>query len=126
MKSVRVLTCIALAIATPTLASAGDFGRPSPSLLDGLIPKQFWNGPVLGYSVFPLTDLEEELRDRSYTLIRPNQPRGNWNIYIAGFQIPDWVPAAFIVYDHTEYSRMLFWTPARSEAWSRHPDAPGD
>jgi hypothetical protein len=118
MNIARLAICAALATAAPGLASAGDFGRPSPSVFDGLIPKQFFKGPVLGYSAYPLTDLEEELRDRSYVLIRPNEPRGNWNVYIAGFQIPDWMPSAFIVYDHTEYARMLLWTPARSEASS--------
>ena len=97
---------------------AGDFGRPKPSLLEGLIPQQFWKGPVTGYSSFPLTNLEEELRDRSYVLIRPNEPRGKWNIYIAGFQIAHLLPPAFDAYDHTEYARMLLWTPARSEASS--------
>jgi hypothetical protein len=112
------LICIALAIAAPGLASAGDFGRPKPSLLEGLIPKQFWKGPVTGYSSFPLTDLEEELRDRSYALIRPNEPRGRWNIYIAGFQIAHLLPPSFTDYDYTQYARMLLWTPARSEASS--------
>lgn len=99
-------------------AHAGDFGRPKPSLLDGLIPQQFWKGPVTGYSSYPLTNLEEELRDRSYVLIRPNEPRGKWNIYIAGFQIARMLPPAFTYEDHTEYARMLLWTPARSEASS--------
>ena len=97
---------------------AGDFGRPKPSLLEGLIPQQFWKGPVTGYSSYPLTDPEEELRDRSYALIRPNEPRGNWNIYIAGFQIAHLLPPSFTYSDHTEYTRMLLWTPARSEASS--------
>jgi hypothetical protein len=112
---------VALTLMLPTLvqadpAAAGDFGRPSPSLLEGLIPKQFWKGPVTGYSAFPITDLEEELRDRSYVLIRPNEPRGNWNLYIAGFQIAHLLPPAFTYYDYTEYARMLLWTPSRSEA----------
>jgi hypothetical protein len=114
----RLTICIALAIATPGLAQTGDFGRPKPSLLDGLIPKQFWKGPVSGYSVYPLTDLEEELRDRSYALIRPNEPRGRWNIYIAGFGIAHLFPPSMTDYDHTEYARMLLSTLARSEASS--------
>jgi hypothetical protein len=114
----RLTLCIALAIAVPAVTEAGDFGRPKPSLLDGLIPRQFWQGPVTGYSGFPLTDLEVELRDRSYVLIRPNEPRGNWNIYIAGFQIVGALPPAYVYTDYTEYSRMLLWTPARSESSS--------
>jgi hypothetical protein len=108
----------ALALATPAPAQTGDFGRPKPSLLEGLFPKQFWKGPVTGYSGYPLTDLEEELRDRSYVLIRPNEPRGKWNIYIAGFQLAHLLPPGMIDYDHTEYGRMLLSTLARSEASS--------
>ena len=67
---------------------------------------------------FPLTDLENELRDRSYALIRPNEPRGNWNLYIAGFQIAHLLPPSMTDYDHTEYARMLLSTPARSEVSS--------
>jgi hypothetical protein len=118
MKLRRLALGVALAIVTPVPGSAGDFGRPRPSLLEGLIPQQFWKGPVTGYSSYPLTDLEVELRDRSYVLIRPNEPRGNWNIYIAGFQVAGWLPPRFTYPDHTEYARMLFWTPARSEASS--------
>src|SRR5204862_3747878 len=98
---------IALMIAALSPAGAGDFGRPKPSLLDGLIPPQFWKGPVTGYSAFPLTDLENELRDRSYALIRPNEPRGNWNLYVAGFQITGAFPPAYVYTDHTKYARML-------------------
>lgn len=116
----RLTLCIALAIAVPAVSEAGDFGRPKPSLLEGLIPQQFWKGPVTGYSGFPLTDLEVELRDRSYVLIRPNEPRGSWNIYIAGFQIAGAFPPAYVYTDYTEYARMLLWTPARSEASSYH------
>jgi hypothetical protein len=107
---------LALALALPGLAAAGDFGRPRPSLLEGLIPRQFWKGPVTGYSSFPITDLEEQLRDRSYALIRPNEPRGNWNIYIAGFQIAHLLPPGMTYFDTTEYARMLLWTLSRSEA----------
>jgi hypothetical protein len=98
-------------------AYAGDFGRPSPSLLEGLLPSQFWKGPVESLSGFPLTNLEEELRDRSYVLIRPNEPRGKWTAYIAAMQI-----AHFFTRregdDYTDYARMLLLTKGRSEASS--------
>ena len=56
----RLTLCIALrARAAGASPQAGDFGRPKPSLLEGLIPQQFWKGPVTGYSSYPLTDLEE-------------------------------------------------------------------
>jgi hypothetical protein len=109
-----------LSVAALSPAGAGDFGRPKPSLLEGLIPPQFWRAPVSGYSSYPLTDLENELRDRSYVLIRPNDPRGSWNIYIAGFQIAHLLPPGLTSHNHTEYARMLLWTPSRSEASSYH------
>ena len=115
---VEFIVAITLATAVISSAQGGDFGRPKPSLLQGLIPSQFWRGPVTGLSTFPLTNLEEELRDRSYVLIRPNEPRGNWNFYIAGFQITHLFPPSMIEYDHTEYLRMLLLTPSRSEASS--------
>jgi hypothetical protein len=113
--------CIALALALPGLvypgfALAGDFGRPKPSILENLIPRQFWKGPVTGLSSFPITDLEEQLRDRSYALIRPNEPRGKWNIYIAGFGIAHLLPPTPYYEDYTEYARMLLVTLSRSEA----------
>lgn len=114
----RLSLCVALAIAAPKAVEAGDFGRPKPSLLEGLIPQQYWKGPITGYSDYPLTDLEVELRDRSYVLIRPNEPRGRWNLYIAGFQIAGAFPPPYVYTDYTEYARMLLWTPARSEASS--------
>ena len=51
-------------------------------------------------------------------LIRPNEPRGKWNIYIAGFQIAHLLPPSMTDYDNTEYGRMLLGTLARSEASS--------
>ncbi|MEN3375714.1 MAG: hypothetical protein V7604_1069 [Hyphomicrobiales bacterium] len=107
---------IALAIIALSPAGAGDFGRPKPSLLDGFIPPQFWKGPVTGLSAFPLTDLENELRDRSYALIRPNEPRGNWSAYIAAMQIAHFFSKPENDDGHTDYARMLLLSDARSEA----------
>ena len=107
---------IALTIAALSPANAGDFGRPKPSLLDGFIPPQFWKGPVTGLSAFPLTDLENELRDRSYVLIRPNEPRGKWSAYIAAMQIAHFFSKPENDDGHTDYARMLLLSDARSEA----------
>jgi hypothetical protein len=106
----------ALTIAAFSPADAGDFGRPKPSLLDGFIPPQFWKGPVTGLSAFPLTDLENELRDRSYVLIRPNEPRGQWSAYIAAMQIAHFFSRPENDDGHTDYARMLLLSDARSEA----------
>ena len=72
---------IALALMLPGLvqvgpAQAGDFGRPSPSVFDGLIPKQFWKGPIVGHSIFPITDLEEELPKGVRRQLNPDEFAG--------------------------------------------------
>ncbi len=114
---VRKLTLVsAITIVALGPVAAGDFGRPEPSLLDGLIPRQFWKGPVTGYSNYPLTDAEEDLRDRAYVLIRPNAPRGAWNVWVAEFYFTQLLPPSATYFDHTAYGRMLLWTPGRSEA----------
>jgi len=97
-------------------AAAGDFGRPDPSFLDGLIPKQFWKGPVTGYSSYPLTDAENELRDRAYTLIRPSEPRVEFDVAIARYRFAQVFPPTAANFDHTAYGRNVLWMPGRSEA----------
>jgi hypothetical protein len=107
---------IALTIAVLSPAIAGDFGRPSPSLLDGFIPPQFWKPPINGLSAFPLTDRELELRDRSWALIRPSEPRGTWSAYIAAMEIAAFFSRPENDDGHTDYARRLFNRDARSEA----------
>lgn len=107
---------VALTIAALSPAIAGDFGRPSRSLLDGFIPPQFWKPPVNGLSAFPLTDLEIELRDRSWALIRPSEPRGTWSAYIAAMEIAAFFSTPENDDGHTTYARRLLNRDARSEA----------
>ena len=113
-----LLLTAALAFLPP--AHAGDFGRPRPSVLEGLLPPQLWRGPVTGYSTYPFTDLEQELRDRAYALIRPNQPRGKWDLVTLEFRIAAALPPSATSFDVTAYGRMLLWTPGRSEASQYH------
>jgi hypothetical protein len=112
--------CVALysviTLATLNPAFAGDFGRPSPSLLDGLIPKQFWKGPVTGHSSYPLTDAEEELRDRAYTLIHPNEARAEFDVVIGRYRIAQVFPPTAANEDVSAYGRNVLWMPGRSEA----------
>jgi hypothetical protein len=115
-RSASLAIALTFAALSPAGAGAGDFGRPRPSLLDGFIPPQFWKGPVTGLSAFPLTDLENELRDRSYVLIRPNEPRGQWSAYIAAMQIAHFFSRPENDDGHTDYARMLLLSDARSEA----------
>jgi hypothetical protein len=111
---------LAAALAAPSAADAGDFGRPRPSVFEGLLPPQLWRGPVTGYSTYPFTDLEQELRDRAYALIRPNQPRGKWDLVTLEFRIAAALPPSATSFDVTAYGRMLLWTPGRSEASQYH------
>jgi hypothetical protein len=95
-------------------AQAGDLGRADPSIFEGILPPQYYSGPVTGYSSFPLTDDEIELRDRAYVLIRPHQPRGEWNLVVARFRLAQLLPSRS--FDVTQYGRMLLAIPHRSEA----------
>src|ERR1043166_1242538 len=112
----RLAFLVALTIAGPAYADDGDFGRPRPSVLDGLIPPQFWKGPVTGYSGYPLTDAENELRDRAYTLIRPSEPRVEFDVMIARYRIAQVFPPTAANFDPTAYGRNVLWMPGRSEA----------
>ena len=96
-------------------AADGDFGRPQPPFLDGIIPRQFWKGPVTGESRYPLTDAENELRDRAYTLIRPIEPRVEFDIAIAKYRFAQVLPPTAANYDRTAYGRDVLWMPGRSE-----------
>jgi hypothetical protein len=118
MRAGLLALLLAITVAAPGPASAadGDFGRPKPSLLDGLIPPQFWKGPVIGYSGYPLTDAENELRDRAYTLIRPNEPRVEFDVVIARFRSAQIFPPTAANFDHTAYGRNVLRMPGRSEA----------
>jgi hypothetical protein len=111
-----LLFSLTIAAFAPAHAADGDFGRPRPSLLDGLIAPQFWKGPTTGLSSYPLTDAETELRDRAYTLIRPVEPRIEFDVVIARFRIPQVLPPTAAHVDRTAYGRNVLWMPGRSEA----------
>jgi hypothetical protein len=111
-----LLVAIATAALGPARADDGDFGRPRPSFLDGLIPPQFWKGPVTGYSRYPLTDAENELRDRAYVLIRPSEPRVEFDVVIARYRFAQVFPPTAANVDRTAYGRNVLWMPGRSEA----------
>jgi hypothetical protein len=114
----RVASALVIAAATLSAAHAadGDFGRPRPSFFDGLIPPQFWKGPVTGQSSYPLTDAENELRDRAYTLIRPSEPRVEFDVVIAKYRFAQIFPPTAANVDRSAYGRNILWMPGRSEA----------
>jgi hypothetical protein len=117
MRAARLALLLALTIAAPGAACAddGDFGRRRPSFLDGIIAPQFWKGPVGGHSSYPLTDAESELRDRAYTLIRPTEPRVEFDVVIARYRIAQVFPPTAANFDRTAYGRNVLWMPGRSE-----------
>lgn len=102
--------------AAPASAADGDFGRPRRSFFDGLIPPQYWKGPVTGHSSYPLTDAENELRDRAYTLIRPSEPRVEFDVVIARYRTIQVFPPTAANVDRTAYGRNVLWMPGRSES----------
>jgi hypothetical protein len=114
--SLPLLLASAIAALTPAHAADGDFGRPRPSFLDGIVAPQFWKGPVTGYSTYPLTDAETELRDRAYTLIRPTEPRVEFDVVIARYRIAQVFPPTAAHVDRSAYGRNVLWMPGRSEA----------
>ncbi len=113
---VALLLILTIAALAPAEADDGDFGRPRPSLLDGIIAPQFWKGPVTGLSGYPLTDAETELRDRAYTLIRPVEPRVEFDVVIARYRIAQVFPPTAANFDRSAYGRNVLWMPGRSEA----------
>lgn len=94
----------------------GDFDRPRPSLLDGLLPRQLTLGPVTRIPGDPLTDAEEELRDRAYDLIRLPQRREEWKLILASARVARALPPSVLQFDAKAYGNMLVGLPFRSEA----------
>lgn len=93
----------------------GDFDRPMPSILDGLLPRQLTLGPVTSIPSDPLTDAEEELRNRAYDLIRLPQRREEWKTVLASARVASALPPSLVSLDRTAYGTMLVGLPFRSE-----------
>jgi hypothetical protein len=94
----------------------GDFDRPRPSLLDGILPRQMTLGPATRNPGDPLTDAEEELRDRAYDLIRLPQRREEWKLILASARVARALPPSVLEFDARAYGNMLVGLPFRSEA----------
>ena len=93
----------------------GDFDRPAPGPFDGILPKQFTLGPVTRFSVNPLTDAEEELRNRAYDLLRLPQRREEWKLILASARVAKALPWSILSIEPTAYGNMLVGMPFRSE-----------
>ena len=93
----------------------GDFDRPAPGPFDGLLPKQLALGPVIRVPGNPLTDAEEELRNRAYDLIRLPQRREKWKLILASARVAKALPWSIASIDPTAYGDMLVGMPFRSE-----------
>jgi hypothetical protein len=94
----------------------GDFDRPAPSIFDGLLPQQLILGPVTRIPGNPLTDAEEELRNRAYDLLRLPQRREEWKLILASARVAKALPPSILSVDRTAYGNMLVGMPFRSEA----------
>jgi hypothetical protein len=93
----------------------GDFDRPAPGPFDGLLPKQLTLGPAIRVPGNPLTDAEEELRNRAYDLIRLPQRREKWKLILASARVAKALPWSIASIDPTAYGNMLVGMPFRSE-----------
>jgi len=94
----------------------GDFDRPRPPMLDGILPKQMILGQVTRIPGDPLTDAEEELRDRAYDLIRLPQRREEWKVILASAKVARALPPSVLWFDRKAYGTMLVALSFRSEA----------
>jgi hypothetical protein len=116
----------ALALGTLALgsATAGDFGRPDPSIWERVLPNQLFVGPVaplsfppstIPHSLYPLTDDELLLRDQAYALISPPQHRDAWNLLVVSFGQANLFPLDILRFDRFAYANMLIGMPYGSE-----------
>jgi hypothetical protein len=120
----RVACALSLVALATGAASAGDFGRPDPSIWEGIVPRQLFAGPVaplslppsfIPHSLYPLTDDELLLRDQSYMLISPPQHRDAWNFMVASFAQAKFFPLDILRIDRFAYANMLIGFPYASE-----------
>lgn len=117
-----VLTIANALVGFATSANSGDFGRLERSVFELgplIMPAP---GPPLG-SFYPLTDDEEELRDRAYLLIKPPEERHVFKALLAKLRsIPVWGLQANEI---QEYGIRLISTHHRSEV-ARYAQLQGD
>jgi hypothetical protein len=100
-----------MASALAACTATGDFGRPAPSIwTNALLPAI---GEVasrergIAVSSFPLTDLEKELRDRSWRFLMPAYDRSWFDRLVADFARTRVLPANAFRSDRTAYYRAL-------------------
>jgi hypothetical protein len=98
----------------------GDFGRPKPSVWNSLIlspmgdiAAQDRGEPV---SAFPLTDLEQELRNRSWRFLTPAQDRAWFDRMLADLTRSRVLPASDHPSDPRSYYQSLVAGPFASPA----------
>lgn len=111
-----LLACIALA----ACAETGDLGRPRASVWNDLILPA--TGSIAAarrgeaVSSYPLTDAEDELRDRSWRFLMPAHERARFEAEVANLVRTRVLPAAYHPSDRRTYLAALTAAPFTSPA----------
>jgi hypothetical protein len=116
----RHLSLAVLAASVAACTATGDFGRPAPSVWTNVLLPAIGDVAVRerggAVSSFPLTDLEEELRNRSWRFLMPAYDRGWFDRLVADFTRTRVLPANAFPSDRTAYYRALVGDPFASPA----------
>lgn len=98
----------------------GDFGRPKQSLWNDVVLPRLGSkaARVRGEAVsgFPLTDAEDELRDRSWRFLMPAHERSKFDTRIANLVRTRILPPGVDTTDEGAYYRTVMGVRARSPA----------
>jgi hypothetical protein len=109
-----------LASALASCTATGDFGRPAPSVWSNAVLPMVGDAATrergVAVSSFPLTDSEEELRNRSWRFLMPAYERSWFDRLIADLTRTRVLPANAVASDPTAYYRALVAGPFASPA----------
>lgn len=112
--------CLALPLVLSACSDTGDFGRPRPGVWNDVIL------PITGsiaarergeaVSDFPLTDRENELRDRAWRFVMPAAERSTFDTLLADYVRARVLPRSARPFDITAYYTALVDQPFASPA----------
>jgi hypothetical protein len=107
----RVVLLAAAGLSLCACVQTGDFGRPQRGVWNDFVLPQAgaYAAAARGepVSVFPYTDLEEELRDRAWRFLMPAQDRPSLDRTLADLARARVIPASEHPFDPTSYYRGL-------------------
>jgi hypothetical protein len=120
VRCARRLVALAFCAGLSACVEKGDFGRPKQSVWNDVVLNRVGSKaarlrgePVSG---FPLTDAEDELRDRSWRFLMPAHERSKFDSLIANLVRTRILPPNIDTADQGAYYRTLMGVRARSPA----------